>query len=571
MDIFQPEKEAADSVRANGFYAPILPYLVSGMLAFGAAGSFGGLRNFAAEMFLGSLSLFFLWASLRTFGLCGGARGAALFFVLKIAGTFLLCAAYFYLRVPSNPYPDFAPRSAVVAARVAEVSTGANGSRYGIAVMEKVPSFLAGAEGRKIWFTVSDGSKKTPFAPPDIRVSQLAEFDGVVRGVYPEQTRSRGHYSGDEKTRAFERYLLSRAIYFKISAPRAGAKILSPAREPFVFFDSVRAYMEKSLSEFFFKSQEGSEAADTYAAMILGDKSRLTERQKESFKDTGTMHVFAISGLHVGFAAAALYGLMSLFGLNWRIQPFAALPALLLYVCACGARPSAMRAFGMVAVVWLALSLGRGLKPFGALMLAAAAALAVSPENIFDAGFALSYGVVASLFVYGIPLFEFLRRKFSPAPTGGLSLSASAGRWFFNFAVGGFCISFGAAVAGAPLSAHFFSYVSPTAVFYSPIFVLGAGIAVSLGFIGFALPAFAAQFLNSAAAFVVGLLSDFAQWGDSHAFSAVDFSMPDGFWAAAALAAFLGLPAGLEGRGALLRFALAPAAAVCIMLLSQFL
>ena len=113
-------------------------------------------------------------------------------------------------------------------------------------------------------------------------------------------------------------------------------------------------------------------------------------------------------------ATQGLYGFLALLRVNWRIQPLLALPVLYVYVCACGGRPSAMRAFGMIAIVWLALAFGRGLRPFGALVIAASLSLLFAPQNVFDAGFTLSYCIVASLFVYGIPLYDYLKR-YSPS------------------------------------------------------------------------------------------------------------------------------------------------------------
>lgn len=85
-----------------------------------------------------------------------------------------------------------------------------------------------------------------------------------------------------------------------MSARIADASVLEGESMRFGFYEAVRKYAERSLSAFPRESQADGEAARTYRAMILGDKSLLTEAQKRDFRDTGTMHVFAISGLPCG-------------------------------------------------------------------------------------------------------------------------------------------------------------------------------------------------------------------------------------------------------------------------------
>ena len=495
----------------------------------------------------------------------------AAFFGLRIAGIFFICLWYFYLRVPENPYPNFAPRNAELTLRLDEVLRGMNDSRYGVATVLSAPDFAEKMCGLKIWYTISDG-KNAVVPNKNFTVSEVVRVGGVLSGTYPDEPKSRGFSASSPDGRAFEKYLREKSVYFKISARSANAESVEKPEPRYAFFARVRGYMERSLSTYWLGAFDGSGAAATYKAMLLGDKSLLTPEQKRAFADTGTMHVFAISGLHIGFAAAVLFGALSVLRLDWRVQPFVALPVLYLYVCACGSRPSALRAFGMISLMWLALAFSRGSGAFGSLVVAAFVAVAVSPSIVFDAGFGLSYAVVASIFVYSLPLYSYVMREtsgeFSPvADTFRRRMSA----WLKAYVVGGFCISFGAMFAGAPLSAHYFSYFAPLSVLYSPIFVSGAGLAVALGFAGFALPAFLAGGLNCIAASVVGAMSDCASFAGRTFDARVDFQMPSLLLSYVAVFGFLFLSAFFaDSRSAFLRFALAPIFVVSIMLLSFF-
>ncbi len=543
----------------NSYSTPLLWHLVSAILAFCAAAEWESAFRDSARLIL--FSGMFFWLAALTAAYVFRSALPRLRLALALAGTFLLAAFYFYAREEANPYPDLAPREAVVTARIIEASRGINNSLYGVAEILEAPKFAEKSAGMRMWYVVSDGKKASDGHRADFIPSQIVRFSGVFGGLSLDSFKSRGYYADSPKSASFERYLSGRRIFFKMRSRVDGALALTAPSTAARFFSSARAYMERSLSENFSFFPPDSEASRTYSAMILGDKSLLTPEQKKAFSDTGTMHIFAISGLHVGFAAALLLGISSLCGINWRWSPVFCLPPLFLYVCACGARPSAMRAFGMVAVVWLVLSFGRRVKVFDALVLAAAVSLAVSPVQIFDSGWTLSYAVVASILLYGAPLYSLLweRRMRKGLPFRKDSFVGKVNSAIFASLAGGFCISLGAMFAASPLSSHGFGYISPLSVFYSPVFVLGAGIAVSLGFIGFALPAFIADFTNAAACAVVGGMSYIAREGVGIFKPAVDVRIESGTLTLFAEGSFLFLSGALQNvKPAVLRFVIAP-------------
>lgn len=529
----------------RGVCAPESVWILAAVLsAYALAAAFPELRRFAAQAMGAGAFIFALWATLEVLEIlpsgegksAGLARGAR--WGLFLSGIFFAAFSYFFLRIPANPYPDFAPREAALDARILDVSKGKNGSLYGTAEVLRSAD-LPRLAGHSIWFVVSDG-KGGLRNPLKILPSAEVGFDGVVSPTGGVRYLSRGRVN--QKSLDFDGYLEGKFVLYKIFAPSMGAKVLSPPSARFDFYAGIARYMDSSLSALPGFMSADSMPARTYRAMILGDKSLLTPEQKDAFARTGVMHVFAISGLHVGFAAGILYFALSALGVRRSFQPFAALPLLFLYVCACGGRPSAMRAFGMVAIVWLASLLGRGAKPIDSLVLAAIISLAIFPSDISDAGFSLSYCVAASIFVYSLPLFEFLSSRFAPRTLYGrfiTSLYSKSRRRLFDFAVGGVCISFGCAVAAFPLTAHYFGYASLISALYSPLFVFGAGIAVSLGFAGFFLPDAIAQWLNAAACAVVKVMGEGAVKLDSSADVSVDFAVKSGLAAAIAALGFL--------------------------------
>ena len=448
--------------------------------AFIVAGECGEIAENADLFGAAGLLLFALCAVLDFLGKCGGWG------LRVLCAVAFFCAGvwYFDFRCGGDAAFPTGEVHATVAVEILDVS-GSHKAR-GVARVIGVPAFYRQLEplvGRDIWFSAESADF--------LKVSQKALFNGTIKPLSPSEG-------------GFEAYLKSRGISRKMSVPAGGVEIVASQNCFWAFFERARGYMDSTLSETVPEKFGRSRAARTLRAMILGDKTLLTHSQKRDFADTGTMHVFAVSGLHVGFAAGLVYFALSLLGAGRRLKPVVALPLLFVYVGACGMHASSVRAWTMVAVFWVALAFGRGVKPMGALFLSAAVWLALFPRAVFEAGFLLSYFAVAALLVYGLGLFAYLKRfrPYKYIPDTELSAARRFWRFLFDFLSGGFAMSLAAGFAGMMFTSHFFGYVAPLAILYSPFFVAGAGIAVSLGVTGLFLP-FIAPYLNTVASGVV--------------------------------------------------------------------
>lgn len=150
-----------------------------------------------------------------------------------------------------------------------------------------------------------------------------------------------------------------------------------------------------------------SPAGALVSALVVGDRGGLTPAQWRVFAQTGTSHLIAISGLHVGLVAGFVFVLARWLWsrgtrlVQWLAAPRAAalvaLAAAVLYSALAGFSVSTQRALIMLAVVLLALVAGRTLRPFGALLTALVAVLLVDPTSVLSFGFWLSFGAVAVL------------------------------------------------------------------------------------------------------------------------------------------------------------------------------
>ncbi len=148
-------------------------------------------------------------------------------------------------------------------------------------------------------------------------------------------------------------------------------------------------------------------AAALLPALVLGDRGGLAPAQWEVFARTGTSHLIAISGLHVGLVAGLVLLLVRrLWSLSeraclWIAAPRAAAVGAMLaatgYSALAGFAISTQRALAMLSVLLLALILGRTLRPFSTLVLALVVVLLLDPASVLSYGFWLSFGAVGML------------------------------------------------------------------------------------------------------------------------------------------------------------------------------
>jgi competence protein ComEC len=138
---------------------------------------------------------------------------------------------------------------------------------------------------------------------------------------------------------------------------------------------------------------------DVIEAIVLGRSSGLDQTLLADFRASGLYHCLAVDGLKVAAVAGGVAGLALLAGLGSYLAQLSALLAVAAYALAVGLHPSVVRAAlaaGLASLAWLA---ARQRDRWQALLVGAAVLLAWNPYSLLDAGFQLSFGAVASIFV----------------------------------------------------------------------------------------------------------------------------------------------------------------------------
>ena len=139
------------------------------------------------------------------------------------------------------------------------------------------------------------------------------------------------------------------------------------------------------------------EDAGIFQAILLGDKSGLSEELRERFQDNGIAHILAVSGLHVSLIGMSVYGALRFLGVSYGWAGLGAAALLTFYGFVTGFGASVFRAVFMVEVSCLAAYLGRSYDLLSALSLSLILQAWQSPYLLFSAGLQLSYGAVAAI------------------------------------------------------------------------------------------------------------------------------------------------------------------------------
>jgi competence protein ComEC len=144
----------------------------------------------------------------------------------------------------------------------------------------------------------------------------------------------------------------------------------------------------------------GDKAGETYGlvnALLLGRRDALTPELESLLKESGTLHFLAISGLHVGLFCLFCQSVLALVGLSVRPRAVVCIVLIWAYVLLTGCHVSALRAGLMLTLMLGAPVVGRQWDSLSALCGAAFLILLMSPQQLFNAGFQLTFVAVWAL------------------------------------------------------------------------------------------------------------------------------------------------------------------------------
>lgn len=274
-----------------------------------------------------------------------------------------------------------------------------------------------------------------------LEYGRLVRVKGRIRRPYD--------FYNDEKF-SYSRYLARRGILFVMNVKKNGRA--AGLEEETTGWMRKIGQTREHLRRIFETHLTAGEVPLAWA-MVIG-QTALPPTVKEAFRQTGTAHILAISGLQIGMVAAMLRMLLRIFPVGHRLQVLLTMGLLAFYVVLTGGSPSVVRAGVMAAVFLTAILLERETDSFNTLAAAGGALLLMDPMNIFDIGFQLSFiSVAAILFIFS-PVHRGLTERWTVYADNGV----------VRFFVQSVLVSASAWLGTAGLTAYHFGIVTPVAV-----------------------------------------------------------------------------------------------------------
>jgi len=202
----------------------------------------------------------------------------------------------------------------------------------------------------------------------------------------------------------YRRWLERHAIYseFRIDPSSPGTIVSSghgnPVRELAI---RARHRMEQILA---IDLPGTPEVLGVIRGITLGVTEHTPEGFTDDFRFTGTMHLFAVSGLHVGMLAVIIWFVLRTIRLPQRLAIVLTIPALFFYVLVTGMKMGSIRSAVMASILLCGLALYRRSPLINTLAVAAVLQLACDPNALFSAGWQFSYSVVFAILLLAGPL-----------------------------------------------------------------------------------------------------------------------------------------------------------------------
>jgi competence protein ComEC len=153
-------------------------------------------------------------------------------------------------------------------------------------------------------------------------------------------------------------------------------------------------------------------------ALVIGYRNDMDKDINQAYSNTGTIHVIAISGLHLGLIYAALVFLFSPLlkykkTKKWAqiLKPIIILIVLWLFTLLAGGAASILRSAIMFSCIVIGESLGKKASIYNTLAISAFIILLLNPFALWDVGFQLSYAAVLSIVMFMQPIYKLLYFK----------------------------------------------------------------------------------------------------------------------------------------------------------------
>ncbi|MDQ6860151.1 MAG: ComEC/Rec2 family competence protein [Verrucomicrobiota bacterium] len=230
--------------------------------------------------------------------------------------------------------------------------------------------------------------------------------------------------------------------------------------------------------------EQSLEQRSLITGIVLGLRDETPDEVEEQFQQTGTIHLFAVAGLHVGMVAYLLWIIASVLRIPRRAAICLIVPALFFYAAITGLNTASLRAATMAAVILAGAFLERRVFPLNSLAAAAVLILCYDTQQFFSMGFQLSFAVVSTIILLADRVYAALVNWVRPDPFLPRSLYSAGqrfGQWMWHGIARGASVSLAAWLGSVPLILPYFYLVTPVSPLANVVVVPIAFFVMAVG------------------------------------------------------------------------------------------
>ncbi len=237
----------------------------------------------------------------------------------------------------------------------------------------------------------------------------------------------------------YKGYLNHRGIYY--SAYAYAVKFISSGHGGFLMY--FAHHLRRLLMDLYKKFGLAGQEFAVVSALTLGYRRGLSRQTVQSFAHSGAMHILAVSGLHVGLIFSLLYFPMRKYVKRkyWFLTVGVIIFVLWMFAMLTGFSPSVRRSATMFSLIALGEALNRKANVYNILFASAFLMLMFFPQDLYSAGFYLSYSAVLAIVYFQPKIYRIIlfRSKLMRKLWGLMSVSIAAqigtmplGLYFFH-------------------------------------------------------------------------------------------------------------------------------------------
>lgn len=257
---------------------------------------------------------------------------------------------------------------------------------------------------------LSEQGKDTPLAIPPVTL--LVRWEGALPS-YGDTVRAEGRMMRPPPPRNpgsldYREWLSRHGIFDELLMdPSMPGRILSRGNgNPLKAFSITARRRMEAILGIDLTGQESVLAA--IRGITLGVTENVPEGFTDGFRFTGTMHLFSVSGLHVGMLAVIIWFVLRAIRLPRAAAVSVTVPTLFFYVLVTGMKSGSLRSATMASILLLGVVVLRRSPMVNTLCAAAFLQLLIDTNVLFSAGWQFSYTVVLAILLLAPRLEEWI-------------------------------------------------------------------------------------------------------------------------------------------------------------------